>query len=180
MPRYAAFLRGMNLGGRRITNADLRDAFAALGLDGVDTFRASGNVLFTAPARSRERLQEQIEAGLRETLGYEVPTFLRTAAEVQAIAAQGPFPPQLLRASAGKLQVGLLASAPPPAARRAALAIADERDRLAFGERELFWLPSGGISESDLDLKAIAGAIGDMTLRTMGTVEQIAARITAG
>ena len=178
MPRFAAFLRGMNLGRRRITNADLRGAFTDLGFTDVDTFRASGNVLFTAPARSRERLREQIETGLRDGLGYEVPTFMRTAAEVRATAAAEPFPAKLVRASTGKLQVGMLASAPRAAARKAVIAIADERDRLAFGERELFWLPSGGISDSELDLNAIAGLIGSMTLRTMATIERIAARMT--
>jgi uncharacterized protein (DUF1697 family) len=180
MPRYAAFLRGMNLGGRRVTNVELRDAFAGLGFAEVDTFRASGNVIFTAPARSREpRLREQIETGLVRALGYEVPTFLRTAEEVRAIAAQQPFASEALRASKGKLQVGMLASAPAAAARRAVLAIADERDRLAFGERELLWLPSGGISESELDLRAVAALLGAMTLRTMATVEQIAARMSS-
>jgi hypothetical protein len=86
----------------------------------------------------------------------------------------------VLRASAGKLQVGMLERAPSPVARRQVLALADESDRLAFGGRELFWLPSGGISESALDLKAIAAAIGEMTLRTMGTVEQIASWMPAG
>lgn len=180
MPRYTAFLKGMNLGGRRITNADLQRAFASLDFDDVETFRASGNVLFTARARLHERLQKQIEAGLRERLGYEVPTFVRTAEGLRAIAAQEPFPARELRASAGKLQVGILERAPSAAARRKVLSLADERDRLAFAERELFWLPSGGISESALDLKAIASAIGEMTLRTMGTVEQIASRMPAG
>jgi len=180
VPGYAAFLKGMNLGGRRLTNEELRAAFASLGLADVDTFRASGNVLFTAPTRSRERLQEQIETGLRHSLGYEVPTFVRTAGEVRAIVAAKPFPTQAVRTSTGKLQVGMLAHAPPPAARSAVLAIAEERDRLAFGERELFWLPSGGISESALDLKAIAALIGSMTVRTMATIEQIAARLPAG
>ena len=46
MERCVAFLRGMNLGGRRIKNEQLRAEFEALGYADVGTFRASGNVLF--------------------------------------------------------------------------------------------------------------------------------------
>ena len=45
--------------------------------------------------------------------------------------------------------------------------------------RELYWLPSGGISESDLDLKTLEGLLGPWTMRTKGTVDQIAAKLTA-
>ena len=70
----------------------------------------------------------------------------------------------------------LLGSAPDGAARREALALAGDEDALAFAGRELFWLPAGGISESALDMKALERALGPMTIRTMGTVEQIASR----
>ena len=49
MARYVAFLRGMNLGRRRITNDALRAEFEALGFGGVATFLASGNVIFESP-----------------------------------------------------------------------------------------------------------------------------------
>src|SRR4051794_184860 len=86
MERYVAFLRGMNLGGRRIKNEELRAEFEALGFEEVATFRASGNVIFAASKESESRLRERIEAGLGEALGYAVPVFLRSCAEVAAIA----------------------------------------------------------------------------------------------
>jgi hypothetical protein len=58
--------------------------------------------------------------------------------------------------------------------RKTVLALATEEDRLAISGRELFWLPSGGLMESELDLKTIDAAIGQGTRRTMGTIEQIA------
>ena len=48
MDRYVAFLRGMNIGGRRIKNEELRREFEELGLSDVSCFRASGNVIFAA------------------------------------------------------------------------------------------------------------------------------------
>jgi uncharacterized protein (DUF1697 family) len=176
MDRFVAFLRGMNLGGRRITNDDLRAHFEAIGLLEVATFRASGNVIFAAEDEGEAKLSERLEAELGERLAYEVPVFLRGAAEVAAIAAHEPFPAADVAAAKGKLQVQLLAAKPAAAARRAALAEASDEDRLALAGRELYWLPSGGISESELDLKAIDRALGPGTMRTMGTIQQIAAK----
>jgi len=176
MPTFVAFLRGMNLGGRRIRNEDLRGEFERLGFGGVATFRASGNVVFEGGGEAEAALAERIEAGLGEALGYEVPVFLRAASEVAAIAASRPFDPAAVESSKGKVQVQLLAAEPAAAARREALALATDEDRLAIEGRELYWLPSGGISESDLDLKAIDRALGPGTMRTRGTIEQIAAK----
>ena len=96
MERYVAFLRGMNLGRRRIKNEELRAEFEALGFEDVATFRASGNVIFGAGRTIKKALARTIEHGLGEALGYEVPVFLRSCAEVAAIAAQEPFPAKRL------------------------------------------------------------------------------------
>jgi uncharacterized protein (DUF1697 family) len=177
MERYVAFLRGMNLGNRRIKNDELRAELEALGFEDVATFRASGNVIFGAPKQSEGALTRTIEHGLGDALGYEVPVFLRSCDEVAAIASQEPFEAKLVDASKGKLQVTMLPKKPIAAARRKVLALATDEDRLAIAARELFWLPSGGTIESELDLKAIEKALGKGTQRTMGTIEQIAAKL---
>ena len=177
MQRYVAFLRGMNLGGRRIKNDELRRHFEEMGFEEVATFRASGNVVFSDSKREAEgKLAQRIEAELGERLGYEVPVFLRTIHEVAAIAAREPFDSKAVAKSKGKLQVSFLAKKPTAAAKKKALALATDEDLLAIEGRELYWLPSGGISESDLDLKALDATLGPGTIRTMGTVEQIAAK----
>jgi uncharacterized protein (DUF1697 family) len=175
--RYVAFLRGMNLGNRRLKNPELKAEFEQLGFQQVATFRASGNVVFEAGGRAGEAsLAKKVEAGLSSGLGYDVPVFLRSAAEVAAIAGQRPFPSKRVEASKGKLQVSLLAKAPSAKARKDVLALGSEEDLLAIEGRELYWLPSGGLLESDLNLKAIEEALGKDTRRTMGTIEQIAAK----
>lgn len=177
MDLYVAFLRGMNLGNRRIKNPELAAEFEQLGFADVATFRASGNVIFAVEGREkRAALSERIETGLLEGLGYDVPVYLRSAAEVAAIAAQEPFPTKDVAASKGKLQVTMLREKPSAAARKKALAHSSDKDRLAVEGSELYWLPSGGISESELDLKAIEVALGPGTQRTMGTIEQIASK----
>lgn len=177
MERYVAFLRGMNLGGRRIKNDVLRRHFEEIGFEEVATFRASGNVVFaTAKRESEGKLAQRVEAELGKRLGYEVPVFLRSVEEVAAIAAHEPFTTAAVKESKGKLQVSFLRQKPSAAAKKKALAAATEEDLLAIEGRELYWLPSGGISESDLDWKPIEAALGPGTIRTMGTVEQIAAK----
>jgi uncharacterized protein (DUF1697 family) len=181
MERYVAFLRGMNLGGRRIKNDKLRAEFEALGLGEVATFRASGNVAFGSDDGENEAaLAARIEAGLSKALSYQVPVFLRSAAEVATVAAQQPFDATVTAASKGKLQVSLLLKKPPAPAREKVLALASEKDLLAIEGRELYWLPSGGTIDSELDLPAIDAALGKGTMRTKGTIEQIAARHCAG
>lgn len=176
MARYVAFLRGMNLGNRRITNEELRRRFEEMGFEEVETFRASGNVIFLAPKREAEEgLARRVEAELGKRLGYGVPVFLRSGEEVAAVATTKPFDAKAVAKSKGKLQVSFLTKKPRAAAKKKALALAGDEDRLAIVGRELYWLPSGGISESELDLKAIEAALGPGTMRTMGTVEQIAA-----
>lgn len=176
MSSYAAFLRGMNVGGHRLANAELCAHFSAMGFAEVASFRASGNVVFATPDGAPEEVAARIEQGLAARLGYEVPTFIRSAAQIRAIAASRPFSSGRLAASGGKLQVALLAAKPSRRARESALALAGESDQLAFGERELYWLPSGGLLDSPLDMKALTAVLGVLTIRTKNTIEQIATR----
>ena len=178
MPRYAAFLRGINVGGHRVKGADLCPPLEALGLAPVRTFRASGNVFFEAsPGEAHEK---EISAALEAALGYEVLTFLRTEKELRAIAGHEPFGKARTKGSNGKLQVSMLPTRASPKARATVMALATDADLLAFGSRELFWLPRGGTQESDLDLKAIDAAIGPSTMRTMGTLQQMLAKFFDG
>ena len=175
MPRYAAFLRAVNLGrNRRISGAELRTLFEDMGFEDVASFRTSGNVVFDAERKSK--LGDRIEASLAEKLGYEVPIYLRTASEVLAIADHEPFDPKLVEGSEGKLQVILLPARPTKPAGRKVFGLATDEDLLAVRDRELYWLPSGGTLDSALDRKTIDELVGPTTMRTKGTVEQLAGK----
>jgi uncharacterized protein (DUF1697 family) len=175
MPKYAAFLRGVNLAShRRVSSTQLREMYEAMGFENVGTFRSSGNVVFEGPRSPLPKLTARVEKGMAEALGWDVQVFLRTADEVRAIAAHQPFDPRLVGASNGKLQVSLCVEKPSAQAREQVLALATEEDPLVFGERELYWLPSGGLLESELDLKTIEKLIGPTTRRTKGTMELLA------
>ncbi|MFN2612412.1 MAG: DUF1697 domain-containing protein [Solirubrobacterales bacterium] len=182
MATYAAFLRGVNLGAKRKAGSgDLRSCFETAGFDDVATFRNSGNVVFTAPGGGGEaKIRAQLEKALEAEFGFAVAVFLRTAAQVQAIAQLHPFPARAVSGSKGKLQVALLAAKPKAAMRRKVLDLCSDDDQLCFAGRELYWLPSGGTKDSALDMKAIDAALGSTTMRTHGTIEQLAGKFFAG
>ena len=181
MSQYAAFLRGVNLGPRRrVSSSDLRAVFEEMGFGDVATFRTSGNVVFSAGDESPAKLGRRIEMGLAESAGFEMTVFLRTAGEIRAITEHQPFDRRLVEASDGKLQVALLSGRPAALPREQVLALATDDDMLAFGDRELYWLPSGGTRDSALNFKAIEGLLGSATMRTKGTIDELAAKYFSG
>lgn len=166
MPLHVAFLRGMNLGRRRIKNAELCSCFERLGFDDVSAFLASGNVIFRARAVS----EAKIAKGLSRELDYDVPVFVRSASEVAAIAECRPFSSRIVSKTAKKLQVALLQKKPSANTVRSALALGTDDDHLKLEGREMYWLPRSGISDSELDLKRMERLLGPMTIRTHRTI----------
>lgn len=177
--RYAAFLRGINLGRRRVVGGELRAAFAGLGFTEVDSFLASGNVVFDADPGDGSELVSRIEAALQAALGYQVLTFLRTGTELGSIVCRTPFGRTAVEGSAGKLQVMLLRAEPTSTDAAAVLALGPEDDRLAICGRELYWLPAGNMSESNLDMRALERLLGPTTTRTANTLDRLYAKYFA-
>jgi len=179
VPRHVAFLRAINVGGRRASREQLTTCLESLGFHNVATFRASGNLIFDAGRASETALTRRIDDALTDSLGYGVRAFIRSAKDVRAIADHNPFPAKLMKASGGKLQVALLAKPPPKRARDEVLAMATDADRLAIHGRELYWLPSGGQMQTALNLRTIDKLIGENTRRTKSMIEEIAAKFLA-
>jgi uncharacterized protein (DUF1697 family) len=92
MPQLFAFLRAINAGPGRVVRMNvLRQAFESLGFSGVATFLGSGNIVFETRATDLGTLEKKIERKLQRALGYDVPVFIRTPAELKEIAAFEPF-----------------------------------------------------------------------------------------
>lgn len=176
MPRLVAFLRAINVGGHTVTMAALRKEFEAVGVSDVETFIASGNVIFTPRATDLATLEKKIEARLRASLGYEVATFLRTGAEVAAIAASRPFT-DAERRDAGALCVGFLSEPLGAPARRALMALTTDIDSFHTQEREVYWLCRKKQSESTFSNAHFEKAVkARVTFRGINTVVRLAAR----
>jgi uncharacterized protein (DUF1697 family) len=167
----------MNVGGRRVKNEELSMYFEAMGFEHVCAFLASGNVVFESDGEPAADLEIRIEQSLSEKLGYLVPAFVRSAAEVAEIAAKQPFSTAVVAASAGNLQVVLLPTRPTTSNREAALGHENPDDRLTIDGRQLYWLPKGNISDSELDLNTLGKIVGPMTIRAQRTMVRLAAKV---
>ncbi|MEZ4437198.1 MAG: DUF1697 domain-containing protein [bacterium] len=173
-----AFLRGMNLGNRRIKNTELVAAFEDMGFAGAVAFQASGNVIFDGGRAREATLRAKIEAGLEERLGYPVPTLIRSAGEVVAIADAAPFDDATLATTEGRLQVILLGEAPDAATRAAIEGDSSDDDRLVVDGRLIYWLPRKGISDSTLSQKRLDRDLGTTTVRTHKTFGRLRGKVS--
>ena len=174
MPRYVAFLRAINVGGHIVKMDQLRKHFVSLDFEDVETFIASGNVIFRSRSSTPATLERRIEACLEETLGYEVKTFLRTDAEVAAIAAYRAFEPAHI-AAARSCNVGLLASALDNAAVAKVKGFTSPIDDFHVNGRELYWLCHKGQADSKFSNVAFEKACGvRSTFRGLNTIRRLA------
>ena len=174
MPRCVAFLRAVNVGGRTVKMDALRAAFAALGLANVETFIASGNVIFNSRARDLAALERKIEAQLLKSFGVEIHSFVRTLDEVAALTVHPAFD-----AAAPTQVIGFLRSAPTPQALRTIASMATDVDRLQVHGRELFWFSDHKQSESVFSNAAFERAL-DMrtTFRGLSSLRKLVAKHT--
>lgn len=172
-----AFLRGINVGGHTVTNDRLAVLFESLGLEDVTTFLASGNVLFGADTGDdEEALADRVAAHLEGGLGWPVPTFIRSADHLAAIASTDPFPDV---APGGKMHVAFLHGPLATAEQAEIRAFALDTDQVVFDGREMYWhLGTGRMMESGLGDPALARLLGDRwTVRTANTVQRIARKL---
>ena len=137
MERVVALLRGINVGGHRLSMADLRRHLEDLGCTDVATYIQSGNVVLTPPAVERpldDWLSEQIGA----LAGYAVPTITRSARELDAVVAHNPYP----SASGTTLHVVFFAN-PPARALLDGLAAFAPEECTSMGRDLYLQLPNG-------------------------------------
>jgi uncharacterized protein (DUF1697 family) len=138
MQRYIAFLRGINLGKRRLQMKQLAVLFEKLGYKDVATFIASGNVLFSTPKKDANELESKISTHLEESLGYGVDTFVRTIEEVSAISKLRLFPEEGVEGIT--IHIGFLQRRLPPEIAKKFAAVRTTVDELRVMDREYYWL----------------------------------------
>jgi uncharacterized protein (DUF1697 family) len=173
MPRYIAFLRAINVGGHVVKMQVLKELFERLGFANVETFIASGNVIFQSPAKSAA-VEEKIERLLEKELGYAVQTFVRSDVEVARIAA---FEPYAEVSESSTLYIGLLKHAPDAAVEKRLLAAQTERDAFRLDGREIYWRCRGPSSESTFSGTKLERTLGmPTTLRNANTLRRLATK----
>jgi uncharacterized protein (DUF1697 family) len=164
MTGYVALLRAVNVGGTgKLPRADLKEMCVALGFDGVRTYIASGNVVFST-GLSEAEVKKALEERLRAYAGKPVGVMVRTAREMADVLSANPFPDD-----PGNRTVALFLDAPPPAD---TLDTVRNRldERVGLGKREIYIAYGSGMGTSKLAIPA--GAPG--TARNMNTVAKLA------
>jgi uncharacterized protein (DUF1697 family) len=89
---YIGLLRGINVGGKVLKMADLKEAIAELGFGDVKTYLQSGNLVFRAPKAGDDALAGRIAKAIAEHSKMDVAVMIRSAAEWDEVIANNPFP----------------------------------------------------------------------------------------
>jgi uncharacterized protein (DUF1697 family) len=166
--RYVAFLRGINVGGSHAVRMEpLRAMLVALGLRNVETFIASGNVIFDASGKAAS-IERRIEERLERELGFTIPTFLRTTPEVATVAAHKPFRGLGVVPPGALVQVGFLKSPLEADASAGLMALRDDVNDFHVHGREIYWH-----ARERRAILRITGAKMDRTLRGPVTFRNI-------
>ena len=170
--RQIAFLRAINVGGHVVKMDRLRELFSELGLANVQTFIASGNVIFDTGERDMPALAHRIAGHLERRLGYPVATFIRSPAELAAIAAHIAFP--LAVEGAHGLYIGFLGERPDAHATLALMAFRNEIDDFHVHDREVYWLCRTRFSESSFSGGRLEKCLGmPVTIRNITSVQRL-------
>jgi uncharacterized protein (DUF1697 family) len=176
MPRYVAFLRAINVGGHTVRMDQLRALFTGMGFSDVETFIASGNVIFCTKASDIPALERKIEGKLASALGYRVAVFIRSIAEIHEIANYQPFPADSDGTTKTTVYVVLLGNALTASARKAVLAFNTEDDMLAVKGKEIYWRRRGNLLDSPLSGARIERSSAPGTMRNRNTIVRLAAK----
>ena len=177
MLRYIAFLRAINVGGHTVKMETLRRLFESFGFSEVETFIASGNVIFQTSDQDCVTLEAMIASGLQDALGYEVATFIRTGAELAQIVSYPAFPRSEVD-SAASFNVAFLSGPLDDKAGQKLMALRTDIDNFAFHASEVYWLCLRRQSESTFSNVVLEKTLGiKSTLRGMNTITKLAARL---
>ena len=142
MARYAALLRGVNVGGNAVRMPDLTRIVEGLGGRDVQTYLQSGNVVYTGT----KKVADHLEAALRAELGVRAPVLARSGKQLADIVAGKPF------SESGKaVSVTFLAAKPAAAALAAIDESAYGADRFVARGAEIYLLTPGGYGRSKLN-----------------------------
>jgi|WetSurMetagenome_2_1015567.scaffolds.fasta_scaffold524616_2 uncharacterized protein (DUF1697 family) len=171
MKRYIAFLRAVNVGGTTIIKmSDLKRMFESFGLENVETFIQTGNVIFDADESKASVLEQKIERQLADAYGKQIRLFVRTTREVSTMVKSCPFTPH----DGETIYVAILEKKPDKKNMDALLAFRSDADDFAIIGKEVFNLRRDRDASvfSNNFVEKILGVAG--TTRNLTTMKKLA------
>jgi uncharacterized protein (DUF1697 family) len=175
MAKYIAFLKAINVGGHTVKMDHLKKLFEKMEFENVETFIASGNVLFETKFKSMDAIKKKIETELEKSLGYKVATFIRSTKELKEIAEHKPFKELDLDNKQNYLYIGFLDNQPDKESLKKVLVLSDEANEFHFNKTELYWLCRKNFSDLGITGKTLEKALGmETTVRNSTTIKKMA------
>ncbi|MGZ8294015.1 MAG: DUF1697 domain-containing protein [Telluria sp.] len=169
MTTYIALLRAVNVGGTgKLPMSDLKSMCESLGFGNVQTYIASGNVVFDSSLAEKE-VVELLAASLDEYAGKPVGVLVRTGEEMAAVLAANPF-----KDAAPNLTFAIFLDAKPPADSIDTVRGRNDEE-LELGKREIYVTYPGGSGKSKLTIPAAKAG----TARNINTVAKLAEMASA-
>lgn len=169
MTTYIALVRAVNVGGTgKLPMAELKAMCERAGFAAVQTYIASGNVVFES-GKSAAQVKALLEAAMREYAGAPVRVMVRTGAEMAGVVAGNPFPE-----AAPNRTVAIFLDAAPPADALTGVT-GQKNEQMALGVREIYVHYGDGMADSKLK---IAAAL-EGTARNINTITKLAAMAAA-
>ena len=163
MARFAAFLRAVNVGGTgKLPMAALRAMCEAEGFTAVETYIASGNVVFTT-RQTRDQAKTRLEKRLAQHFGKPAGLFLLDEDQLKAMIGNNPFP----QAEANRLMIILLAA--DPLGRMIEEAKNQRDEEIALGNACLYVHYPSGMGQSKLKIPSAEQG----TARNMNTIRKM-------
>jgi uncharacterized protein (DUF1697 family) len=173
LPVHIALLRGVNVGGKnKLPMKDLAALFEAAGCERVRTYIQSGNVVCAAPAVLARGLPAAVARDLERRFGLRVPVVMRTAAEMERVAAGNPF--LAAGTDPAALHVAFLGEVPEKGRAAGLDPGRSPPDELALRGREVYLRLPSGTARSRITnawLDAVLGTFS--TIRNWRTVLQL-------
>lgn len=147
--RYAALLRGINVGGRnKLPMRDLAAILERAGCRDVETYIQSGNAVFSANRPIAKELPRKAQAAIASAFGYDIPVVVRSASELHKIAGNNPY--DGAEADITRLGVAFLAKSP---TRKSLNALAPDRsppDRFSVVGQNIYLNCPNGFARTKL------------------------------
>jgi uncharacterized protein (DUF1697 family) len=162
MTAYAALVRGINVGGKKVVMAELRELVSSLGHEEVSTYVQSGNVVFRTAGRDARKLAAGIERAIAQRLGLDVTVLVRSATELRSVVKGNPF--LAGGADPAGLHVTFLGAAPDASAVAQIDPATFAPDEFAVVDREVYLHCPDGYGRSKL-----SNAFFERRLRVAGT-----------
>jgi uncharacterized protein (DUF1697 family) len=167
VPTIVALLRAVNVGGRKVSMAELRELFESLGYADVHTYIQSGNLLFSAPRSPKPAV---LESAIQGRFGLAVDVMLRSGAELQRVVEGNPFPD----ADRSRLHVGFMGTKPTAAALASLDRDAFLPEQSAVAGREVYLHLPDGMARTKLPAYVLRQLKVPATMRNWNTVTKLA------